>query len=136
MTTAKPARARKKDRPESVVLKECLEALHAAFYPGFFWRQNNGKVQTKGLHWVVLCDVKGIADIVGFIPTPYGARIIFVECKKCTGKLREDQVRFRERVRTLGGICVEARTGAEAVAGVKLGLQTPVPGSLPPAAVC
>lgn len=114
------------------MLAECLADLHAAFYPGFFWRQNNGKVQTTGLHWVVLCDVPGIADIVGFVPTPHGARIVFIECKRRTGKLRADQIAFEAAVKALGAIHVVARTGQQAVDGVKKGLRDPVPAFPPP----
>lgn len=117
-----------KDRPEGVVLKECLDALHAAFYPGFFWRQNAGKIQTKAGHWIEL-GPDGIADIVGMVPTAHGARIVFVECKKRTGKQRDSQAAFQAAVEALGAVYVVARSGAQAVDGVKesLAAQGPVP---------
>jgi hypothetical protein len=124
------APTRKKDRPESEVLKECLDALHAAFWPGFFWRQNAGKIQTKAGHWVEL-GPDGIGDIVGLVPTPHGARIVFVECKKRTGKQRESQAAFQAAVEALGAIYALGFTGEMVVNGVTIGLQTPVPVSLP-----
>lgn len=115
-----------KDRPESVVVQECLDWLHRDFWPGFFYRQNAGKIQTAKGHWVDL-GPEGIADIVGLVPTPYGARIVFVECKKRTGKQRASQLAFQKAVEALGAVYVVARSGAEAVAGVTKGLRTPSP---------
>lgn len=120
----------KKDRPESVVLKECLEAVCAAFWPGTAWRQNAGKIQTSTGHWVEL-GPEGIADIVGVVPTPHGARIFFVECKRRRGKQREAQKRFQAAMEAIGVIYVVAETGAQAVDGVTKGLRTPAPASLP-----
>lgn len=117
------APARKKDRPESVVLKECLDHLHAAFWPGFFWRQNAGKVQTAAGHYIDL-GPEGIADIVGMVPTPHGARIVFVECKRRGGKQRAAQVAFQAAVEEMGAVYVVALSGPEAVAGVTRRLGT------------
>jgi hypothetical protein len=117
-----------KDRPESVVLTECLDALHAAFYPGFFWRQNAGGVVPRGGGWFE-GGPEGISDIVGLVPAPGGARIVFVECKRRTGKQRAAQVAWQAAVEALGAVYVVARTGAQAVEGVTRGLQTPGPSS-------
>lgn len=110
--------ARKKDRPESEVLNECLGALSAAFWPGVWWRQNAGKVQTAAGYYIDL-GPEGIADIVGFLP---GGQIVFVECKRRTGKQRESQKAFQAAVEAAGALYVLARSGPEAVAGVKAGL--------------
>lgn len=129
MSTKAP-KARKKDRPESAILAECLADLHAAFYPGFFWRQNAGRVQTAAGHWVDL-GPEGIADIVGMVPTPHGARMVFVECKRRTGKQRAAQAAFQAAVEALGAVYVLARSGPEAVAGVKEGLARHTPAASP-----
>lgn len=118
--------SRKKERPESEVLKECLDALHAAFWPGFFWRQNAGKVQTEKGHYIEL-GPDGIADIVGLVPTAHGAIITFIECKRRTSKQRETQAAFQAAVEALGAIYVVARTGPESVDGVTIGLQSTGP---------
>lgn len=132
MAAVKTPTRKKKDRPESEVLKECLDALHAAFWPGFFWRQNAGETRTLHGHYIYL-GPDGIADIVGLLPWGGVALIVFVECKRRKGKQRETQKAFQAAVEALGAIYVVARTGAEAVEGVKARL--PVPGqgaSLPP----
>lgn len=126
---------RKKDRPEKVVVAEVLDALHSAFYPGFFWRQNAGRIQTAAGHWVEL-GPEGIADVVGLVPTAHGARIVFVECKRRTGKQRAAQAAFQAAVEALGAVYVLARSGPEAVAGVKEGLKGPVPAFPPLPAAC
>lgn len=103
-----------KDRPESVVLKEVLVALSEAGL-GICWRQNAGKIQTAKGHWIEL-GPEGIADVVGFLP---GGRAYFVECKRRTSKQREAQKRFQRAVEAMGAVYVVARSGEEAVAGVR-----------------
>jgi hypothetical protein len=121
-----------KDRPESVVVPEVLLALHDAFHPGFFWRQNAGGVVPRGGGWFE-GGPEGISDVVGLVPTPHGARIVFVECKTRTGKQRAAQVAWQAAVEALGAIYVVARTGQQAVDGVTKGLRTAGPvSSLPP----
>lgn len=117
-----------KDRPESVVVPEVLLALHDAFHPGFFWRQNAGGVVPRGGGWFE-GGPEGISDVVGLVPTPHGARIIFIECKTRTGKQRLAQKNWQRAVEALGAVYVVARTGAQAVEGVTRGLQTPGPAS-------
>lgn len=113
---------------ESTILTHVLLALSQAFHPGVFWRQNAGKVQTATGHWIEL-GPDGIADVVGFIPTPHGARIIFIETKTRKGKQRESQKRFQSAVEAAGAIYVIARSGAEAVTRVKERLKSPSPSS-------
>lgn len=114
---------------ESSILKATLLALHKEFHPGIFWRQNAGRIQTAAGHWIDL-GPEGIADIVGFIPTPAGARVVFVETKTRRGKQRESQERFQAAVERAGGIYVLARSPREAVEGVRQSLKTPDPDTL------
>lgn len=103
---------------ESRVLKQVILALSQEFHPGIFWRQNAGKVKTADGYWVEL-GPEGIADIVGFLP---GGQIVFVECKRRSGKQRESQKNFQRAVERGGAIYVVARTGPQAVEGVRAAL--------------
>lgn len=104
-----------KERSESSVVKRVLLALSKEFWPGIFWRQNAGKVKTVDGYWVEL-GPEGIADIVGFLPT---GQIVFVECKRRTGKQRDSQKTFQRSAEKAGAIYVVAREGEQAVADVK-----------------
>ena len=101
-------------KAESRILAEVLVALSEAFPDGIFWRQNAGKVLSAAGHWIGLGPV-GIADVVGFVQTQWGAQIVFVETKTLKGTLRESQKRFRSAVENKGGIYVVARSATQAV---------------------
>ena len=100
---------------EASIQKRILLALSEAFWPGIFWRQNAGKVQTIDGYWVEL-GPDGIADIVGFLD---GGRAVFVEVKRRTGKQRKTQEAFQRAVTTGGAIYVVARSPEEAVRRVR-----------------
>lgn len=108
-----------KERSESSVVKRVLLALCKEFWPGTFWRQNAGKIKSVDGYWIEL-GPEGIADIVGFLP---GGQIVFVECKRRSGKQRESQKNFQEAVEKAGAIYIVARSGDQAVLDVKKALK-------------
>lgn len=103
------------DPRETSVQKRILLAVSEAFHPGIFWRQNAGKVQTIDGYWVEL-GPDGIADIVGFLP---GGQIVFIECKRKTGKQRETQERFERAVAAAGAVYIVARSPKESVSKIR-----------------
>lgn len=104
-----------KETSEAKVVKQVLLSLSQEFWPGLFWRQNAGKVQTANGYWVEL-GPEGIADIVGFLPS---GQIVFVECKRRSGRQRKSQVTFQSAAEKGGALYVVARTGEQAVEGIK-----------------
>lgn len=103
------------DPRETRAQKGILLALSEAFHPGIFWRQNAGKVQTVDGYWVELGQ-DGIAGIVGFLP---GGQIVFIECKRKTGKQRKTQEGFERAVSAAGAIYVVARSSEDAVSSIR-----------------
>lgn len=100
---------------ESSIQKRILLAVSEAFYPGFFWRQNAGKIQSIDGYWIEL-GPEGIGDIAGFLP---GGRMVFIECKTRTGAQRKSQKAFQKAAVAAGAIYVVARSPEEAVKKIK-----------------
>lgn len=100
---------------ESSIQKRILLAVSEAFWPGVFWRQNAGKIQSIDGYWIEL-GPEGIGDIAGFLP---GGRAVFIECKTRTGAQRKSQKAFQKAVTAAGAIYVVARSADEAVARIE-----------------
>lgn len=94
---------KEKERRESEILAEICEWLCAQEY--FFWRTNNmpvfgrnnaGKMTFRSMPKFSL---KGVPDIILL----YRGHFIGLEVKRPSGKLRPEQITFRERVIANGG---------------------------------
>lgn len=96
--------ARKNDRPEAAALVEVLKALSA--HPAVAWceRMNSGAVRI-GKRFVRF-GWKGCPDVLGQLRD---GRLLGVEVKSPTGKLRPEQALFLERIRCAGGVAFMAR---------------------------
>lgn len=92
------------DRKESAALVEVLKALKA--HPAVAWceRMNSGAAR-MGARFVRF-GFKGCPDVLGQL---CDGRLLGVEVKGPTGKLRPEQSVFLERIRGAGGVAFMAR---------------------------
>ena len=95
---------RTNDRPESAALVEVLKALKA--HPAVAWceRMNSGAARI-GARFVRF-GFKGCPDVLGQLRD---GRLLGVEVKGPTGRLRPEQAVFLERIRGAGGVSFVAR---------------------------
>ena len=95
---------RTNDRPESAALVEVLKALRA--HPAVVWceRMNSGAARVGGRF--IRFGFTGCPDVLGQLRD---GRLLGVEVKSPTGKLRPEQAVFMERVRGAGGVAFMAR---------------------------
>lgn len=104
---------------EADVQRACLEYLAAVRVPA--WRANSGRFQRVGkdgrTHVYSMAGAKGLSDIVGILP-PSG-RMLCVEVKSATGKLRPDQAAFLDNARRAGALAFVARSVADLEAALK-----------------
>ena len=95
---------RTKDRPEAAALVEVLKALRA--HPAVSWceRMNSGaaKVGSRFIRF----GWPGCPDVLGQLRD---GRLLGVEVKAPTGKLRPEQAIFLDRIRGAGGVAFLAR---------------------------
>lgn len=94
----------RKRGPEAVVVAACLHLLELLGIP--HWRANTGAAKLGDRY--VRFGEKGQPDILGILP-PNG-RLLCVECKSATGRLRESQSAWLERAGAAGALCVVARS--------------------------
>lgn len=92
------------DSKEAAALVEVLKALNA--YPAVSWceRMNSGAAR-MGARFVRF-GFKGCPDVLGQLND---GRLLGVEVKGPTGRLRPEQAVFLERVRGAGGVAFVAR---------------------------
>ena len=92
------------DRPEAAALVEVLKALRA--HPAVAWveRMNSGAAR-MGARFVRF-GWPGCPDVLGQLRD---GRLLGVEVKAPTGKLRPEQSVFLERIRGAGGVAFVAR---------------------------
>lgn len=95
---------RSNDRPEAAALVEVLKALKA--HPAVAWceRMNSG-ASRMGARFVRF-GFKGCPDVLGQLRD---GRLLGVEVKGPSGRLRPEQAFFLERVRGAGGVAFMAR---------------------------
>ena len=95
---------RTNDRKESAALVEVLKALNAHNAVAWCERMNSGAVR-MGSRFVRF-GFKGCPDVLGQLRD---GRLLGVEVKSPTGKLRPEQSDFLERIRCAGGVAFMAR---------------------------
>ena len=95
---------RTNDRPEAAALVEVLKALRA--HPAVVWceRMNSGAARVGNRF--IRFGWPGCPDVLGQLRD---GRLLGVEVKSPTGKLRPEQAVFLERVRGAGGAAFMAR---------------------------
>lgn len=92
------------DGKEAAALAEVLKALNA--HPAVSWceRMNSGAARMGGRF--VRFGFRGCPDVLGQLTD---GRLLGVEVKGPTGRLRPEQAFFLERVRAAGGVAFMAR---------------------------
>jgi len=95
---------RTNDRPEAAALLEVLKALRA--HPAVSWceRMNSGAARVGGRF--IRFGFTGCPDVLGMLTD---GRLLGVEVKGPTGKLRTEQAFMLERIRAGGGVAFMAR---------------------------
>ena len=95
---------RKNDRPEAAALVEVLKALNTHDAVAWCERMNSGAARMGGRF--VRFGFQGCPDVLGQLKD---GRLMGVEVKAPTGKLRPEQAVFLERIRGAGGVAFVAR---------------------------
>ena len=95
---------RKNDHPEAAALVEVLKALNTHAAVAWCERMNSGAARMGGRF--VRFGFKGCPDVLGQLKD---GRLMGVEVKSPTGKLRPEQSVFLERIRGAGGVAFVAR---------------------------
>ena len=95
---------RKNDRPEAAALVEVLKALKAHSDVAWCERMTSGAFRI-GKRFVRF-GWKGCPDVLGQLKD---GRLLAVEVKSRTGKLRPEQAVFLERIRCAAGVAFVAR---------------------------
>ena len=92
------------DKPEAAALVEVLKALNT--HPAVAWveRMNSGAARIGSRF--VRFGFKGCPDVLGQLRD---GRLLGVEVKAKTGRLRPEQTIFLERIRGAGGVAFVAR---------------------------
>lgn len=99
---------------ESEILKHCL--LAAAESGAYAWRNNRGmfmSIDGKRRYRAGL-ECKGASDIIGL----YKGRFLAIECKTEKGRLSQDQKKFLDLVRSIGGIAFTAKCADDVKKGL------------------
>ena len=95
---------RKNDRREAAALVEVLKALNTHAAVAWCERMNSGAARMGGRF--VRFGFQGCPDVLGQLKD---SRLMGVEVKAPTGKLRPEQAVFLERIRGAGGVAFVAR---------------------------
>ncbi len=95
---------RSNDRPEAAALIEVLKALNT--HPAVVWceRMNTGAARVGGRF--IRFGFTGCPDVLGQLSD---GRLLGVEVKGPTGRMRPEQTLFLERIRGAGGMAFVAR---------------------------
>ncbi len=95
---------RTNDRHEAAALCEVLKALKA--HPAVAWSERMNSGAAKVGNRFIRFGFKGCPDVLGQLRD---GRLLGVEVKSPTGKLRPEQSFFLERIRGAGGVAFMAR---------------------------
>lgn len=88
------------------MLKTVLEGLERLRIPA--WRIGVGSflVERGGRQVLIKIGTPGLPDVVALVP---GVGVVFIECKAPAGKLRPEQVTFRDSCRRAAAVHVVCR---------------------------
>lgn len=96
--------SRRNNRPESAALVEVLKALKT--HPAVVWCERMNSGAAKVGNRFIRFGFTGCPDVLGQLRD---GRLLGVEVKSKTGKLRPEQSIFLERIRGAGGVAFVAR---------------------------
>lgn len=97
-------------RSEANILNDCMIALSKS--GARVWRNNVGVLKDKTGRPVKFGLCKGSSDIIGICPD---GKFLAVECKTEKGRATDNQLRFIEMVRQIGGRAGIARCADDAL---------------------
>ena len=90
--------------PEGRVKSSCLRFLELRGV--FAWNNPTGAVQVRPGQFMRF-GKRGSPDVIGVLP---GGRFLAIEVKAQGGRLSPEQASFLERIRSLGGLAIVARS--------------------------
>ncbi len=101
---------------ESDLVRTCLQWL--TLHGIFCWRSSNHAVRrvAKGREFYAFHGLRGVSDVLAVAP---GGRLICIEVKARSGKLRPDQALFLDEVNRRGGVGLVVRSLADLEAGLR-----------------
>ena len=103
------------DRPEAAALVEVLKAVRTHSLVAWAERQNSGAAKVGGRF--IRFGWTGCPDVLGQMKD---GRLLGVEVKSRTGRLRPEQAVFLERIRGAGGVAFVARDCRDVFDNLKL----------------
>ncbi|MES2342293.1 MAG: VRR-NUC domain-containing protein [Pseudomonadota bacterium] len=99
---------------ESALVRQLLQYL--SLRGVLAWRANQIPAPLKGGGFRKFAGLKGVSDILGVLPP--GGRLLAVEAKSPTGRLRPAQARFLDAVNARGGLGIVCRSLADLERGL------------------
>lgn len=86
-----------KESEVSRKVRKTLESLENTGDILWFSRLNSGKVRTEYGSWIKLCN-KGTPDYIAIVVNKNrNISLLWIECKSSEGKLRPDQIEFKDK---------------------------------------
>lgn len=99
---------------EAQILQEVLLAIGSR--PDCrVWRSNTGAARGRGGR-LIRFGIRGQADILGLTAT---GRFLAIEVKSATGRLRAEQIAFRDLIQRFNGLYILARSAEDAVSQIE-----------------
>lgn len=86
-----------KQHPEAEFQKGVIKWFRATFPEYLIFSVPNEAGYKNSAHFASLGLLSGASDLIIVLPN----KVLFIECKSPTGKLREEQKKFRDSVRSL-----------------------------------
>ena len=87
----------RKQHPEAEFQKSIVKWFRLTFPEYLIFSVPNESEYKNTAHWCSMGLLSGVSDLIIVIPN----KVLFIECKSPTGKLREEQKKFRDKGKSL-----------------------------------